>query len=149
MSHQSCSFNFKCLIFIQGLTSPPEKDVRIRLLTRLEQDQKITLQSLAEEYQHILDLRADAAKIEERDISNIHTIKNKPQGRKNKQFFKINPCYGCKNCIYLKTVHLNTKNPILAGAKDTNFHTADLEWKIIQKRKNKYCTQLNKQHLKK
>ena len=41
-----------------------------------------------------------------------------------------------ENCIYLKTVHLNTKNAILAGAKDTNSHTADLDGEIIQKIKN-------------
>ena len=29
---------FKCLIFVQGLTSPSEKEVRTRLLTKLEQD---------------------------------------------------------------------------------------------------------------
>ena len=86
---------FKCLIFIQGLTSPSEREIRTGLLTKLEQDQKITLQSLAEECQRILDLGADTAKIEEQDISNIHTIKNKPQGKKNELFFKINLCYGC------------------------------------------------------
>ena len=75
---------FKCFIFIQGLTSPSEKELHTRLLTKLGQDQKITLQSLAEEYQCILNLRADIAKIKERDILNIHTIKNKPQGRRNK-----------------------------------------------------------------
>ena len=86
---------FKCLIFIQGLNLPSEKKVCTRLLTKLEQDQKIALQSLAEECQHILNLRADTTKIEEWDISNIHIIKNKPQGKKNKPFFKINPCYRC------------------------------------------------------
>ena len=85
---------FKCLIFIQGLTLPSEKEVRTRLLTKLERHQKITLQSLAEECQRILNCRADAAKIQERDISNIYTIKNKPQGKKNKPFFKMNLCYG-------------------------------------------------------
>ncbi len=70
---------FKCLIFIQGLISPSDT----RLLTKLEQDQKkITEQSLAEECQYVLNLRADTAKIEERDISNIHSIKNKSQGKK-------------------------------------------------------------------
>ena len=73
---------FKCLIFIQGLTSSSEKEMRTRLLTKLEQDQKITLQSLAEGCQCILNLRADTTKIEERDISNIHSIK-KSQGKKN------------------------------------------------------------------
>ena len=40
-----------------------------------------------------------------------------------------------KNCIYLKTVHLNTKNATLAGIKDTNSHTADLKGEIFQKKK--------------
>ena len=40
---------------------------------------------------------------------------------------------GMENCIYLKTVHLNTKIAILVSAKDTNSHTAGLEGKIIQK----------------
>ena len=31
---------FKCLIFVQGLTLPSEKEVRTRLLTKLGQDQK-------------------------------------------------------------------------------------------------------------
>ena len=53
-----------------------------------------------------------------------------------------------ENYIHLKTVHFNTKNAILAGAKDTNSHTADLEGKIIQKIKNGYCSLLNKQQLK-
>ena len=48
---------FKCLIFVQGLTSPSEKEVRTKLLTKLEKDQKINLQSLAEKFQHILNLR--------------------------------------------------------------------------------------------
>ena len=69
---------YKCLIFIQGLTSLSEKEVRTRLLTKLEQDQKVSLQSLAEECQRIFNLRADTAKIEERDILNIHSINNKP-----------------------------------------------------------------------
>ena len=86
---------FKYLIFIQGLNSPSEKELRTRRLTKLERDQKITLQSLAEEFQRILNLKADTAKIEEQFISNIHTIKNKPQRKyiniclKNKKKLKI------------------------------------------------------------
>ena len=37
-----------------------------------------------------------------------------------------------ENCIYL-----NTKNAILAGAKDTNSHTANLEGDIFQKKKKR------------
>ena len=135
---------FNCLIFIQRLTSAFEKEGHTRLLTKLEQDQKIVLQSLAEECQRILNLRADTAKIEERDISNIHTIKSKAQGKKNKPSVKINPCYGCGDLHLFKDVHLNTKNAILKGTKDTNSHTADLEGEIIQKIKNGYSSLLNK-----
>ena len=34
---------FKCLIFVQGLTASKDGEIRSRLLTKLEQDQKITL----------------------------------------------------------------------------------------------------------
>ena len=40
---------------------------------------KVTAQILTEECQRILKLRSAITKIEERDISNIHKIKNKPQ----------------------------------------------------------------------
>ncbi len=62
-------------------------------------------------------MRADTAKIEERDISNIHTIKNKPQGKKNKPFFKINLCYRCGELHLFKDCLFKHKNTILAGAK--------------------------------
>ena len=36
---------FSYLIFIQGLTAPPEKEVSSRLLIELEQDEKIILKA--------------------------------------------------------------------------------------------------------
>ena len=94
-------------------------------------------------------MRADTAKIEEWDISTIYRIKNKPQGKKNKPFFKINPCYESGELHLFKDCPFKHKNAILAGTKDTNSHTADFEGEIIQKIKNGYSTQLNKQPLKK
>ena len=35
---------FKCLIFLQWLTAPKDKDIRSRKLTNMERDQEITLQ---------------------------------------------------------------------------------------------------------
>ena len=119
---------FKCLIFIQGLTSPSEKEVRKSLLTKLEQDQKITLQSLAEENQHILNLWADTAKIEERGISNIHTIKNKPQGQKIKPFFKIIQCYGCGELYLFKDCPFKHKKMPYLRAQRTQILTLQT-WK--------------------
>ena len=37
----------------------------------------------------------NTAKIKERYVTDIHTLKNKPQVKKDKPFFNINPCYGC------------------------------------------------------
>ena len=60
---------FKHLIFIRGLTPPKDAEIRSRLLTKLEQDQMITLQNLADKCQRILSLRADTTETEERVIS--------------------------------------------------------------------------------
>ena len=101
---------FKCLIFVQDLTALTDAEIRSRLLTKLEQDQKITLQNLADVCQHILNLRADMVKIEDQDISHIHAVWNKPKGRKKETSFKSNPCFGCgelhlfKNCPFKNKV---------------------------------------------
>ena len=79
---------FKCLIFVQGLTAPKDAEIRSRLLRKLEQHQKIMHQNLADKFQRILNLKADTAKIEERDI---HGIRNKPKNRKKEAYFRINP----------------------------------------------------------
>ena len=140
---------FKCLIFLQGLSLPSEKEVRTRLLTKLGEDQKITAQSLAEKCQRILNLRADTAKIEERNISNIHTIKNKPQGKKINRFSKLFRVTGVENCIYLKTIHLNKRIPYLL-AQRTRFLTLQtwrgkLFKKIFKKTKKKRAQYITEQ----
>ena len=125
---------FKCLIFIH---SPSEKEVRTRLLTKFEQDPKITLQSLAEECQRILNLSADTAKIEERDISNIHSIKNKSQGKKNKPFFKINPCYGCGGLHLFNHCPFKHKKWHTCGCKGHKFSHCRLGGGNFSKKKKK------------
>ena len=58
---------FKCLIFVQGLTALNDPAIRSRLLSKLEQDSKLTLQNIAEECQRIIDLCHGIAKIEEKE----------------------------------------------------------------------------------
>ena len=41
------------------------------------------------------------------------------------------------DCVYSKTVRLNTKNVTLAGTKGTNSHTANLEKEIFHKKKQR------------
>ena len=63
---------FKCLIFIQGLTSSSEKEICTKLLAKLEQDQKNIIK-----FSRGMPAYSDTAKIEERNILNIHTVKKK------------------------------------------------------------------------
>ena len=45
---------FKCLIFVLGLNSPKDKEIRAKMLAKLKHDPYITLQSMSEECQRIL-----------------------------------------------------------------------------------------------
>ena len=55
---------FKCLIFVQGLTAPEDGEIRTRILSKLEQNPKISLQMVAEECERLENLRHDTARIE-------------------------------------------------------------------------------------
>ena len=50
---------FKCLIFVQGLTSNKDKVIWLKILTMLEQDMEITLQKVLEECQKLIHIRWD------------------------------------------------------------------------------------------
>ena len=56
--------------------------IKARLLSKLEQDLKLTLKNIAEECQRIINLRHDTAKIEERDTSHIHCVEKKKKKKK-------------------------------------------------------------------
>lgn len=50
---------FKCLIFNQGLTAEKDAEVRARTLSKLEQNQAVTLQQLSEVCERIVNLMHD------------------------------------------------------------------------------------------
>ena len=56
---------FKCLIFVQGLTAPKDKDIRSRISTIIEQDPEITLQNVTEECQRLINVN-DNTRVEEK-----------------------------------------------------------------------------------
>lgn len=62
---------FKCLIFVSGLSSPHDAELRMRLLAKLEQDQKSeqSLEKLISETQRLMSLKRDTTLIE----SNVKT----------------------------------------------------------------------------
>ena len=59
---------------IQGLAAPKEAEIRSRLLSKLEQGLKLTLQNIAEECQQMINLCHDTAKIG-KDILHILCLK--------------------------------------------------------------------------
>ncbi|GAB1605680.1 hypothetical protein Ahia01_000850300 [Argonauta hians] len=74
---------FKCLIFVQGLTSMLDKDVRSRVLSIIEQDAHVTLQKVTEECQRLVNLKRDNSEIEDK-LSNVNTIRDFSEGKMEK-----------------------------------------------------------------
>ena len=60
---------FKCLIFVQGLTSNKDKVIWSKILTMLEQDMEITLQKVLEECHKLINIRRDNICIEEKNVA--------------------------------------------------------------------------------
>ena len=55
--------NFKCLIFVQGLTTERDSEIQSHILSKLEVYLKITLQAVAEECERIMNVKDDTTKI--------------------------------------------------------------------------------------
>lgn len=56
---------FKCLIFVAGLQSPNDADIRTRLLSMLDQDRDISVQTLTTECQRLIKLKRDNEMIQQ------------------------------------------------------------------------------------
>ena len=106
---------FKCLIFVHWLSVPEDGEIRTRILSKLEQNSKIIMRIVAEEYKRIENLRYDTARIEERHISKINTIKQKQH--KETIARKIKPCYGCGRVHYYKKCLFRRKECLNKGPK--------------------------------
>ena len=68
--------NFKVLIFIQGLVSTKDTELRLQALNRLEKEPNITLQQLAEECQWIISEKQDSKNIEEAGVAHIRKVQS-------------------------------------------------------------------------
>ena len=56
--------DFKCLIFVQGLVSTKDSEIRRRVLSKLESEPNLTLKKLAEDCQRIISVKKDSRDIE-------------------------------------------------------------------------------------
>ena len=63
--------DFKCLIFVQGLVSARDAEIRHRVLTKLENEQGLTLKKLAEDCQRVVSVKSGSKTIEESGVAHI------------------------------------------------------------------------------
>ena len=75
--------NIHCLIFVQGLVSSKDAEVRRRVLNKLENEQNITLQTLSEDCQGFVAMKRDSRNIEESGVSHIKKVHPKRKIQKS------------------------------------------------------------------
>ena len=70
--------DFNCLIFAQGLVSAEDAEVRRRVLAKLENEQGLTLQKLAEDCQRVISVK-------ELGVAQIRKIRSKSTAYSSKK----------------------------------------------------------------
>ena len=70
--------DFKCLILAQGLVSAEDVEIRRRMVTKLKNEQGMTLKKLAQDCQRVVSVKSDSKTIEESRFAHIKKIKSKP-----------------------------------------------------------------------
>ncbi|XP_055604664.1 uncharacterized protein K02A2.6-like [Uranotaenia lowii] len=105
---------FKCLVFVCGLKSEKDAEIRTRLLTKIEERNDVTLEQISEECQRLLNLRHDAAMIEA-PAASVKVLRSGKQRARtvNKNPTKSFPksaCWLCGGMHYARDcVHKNQK----------------------------------------
>ncbi|VDP20613.1 unnamed protein product [Schistosoma margrebowiei] len=76
---------FKSLILICSLQSPKFSDIRTRLLSRLDQDSKLTLNDIANEYQRLINLQRDTTMVQGggSDRTEVHVVQQSRNSHKS------------------------------------------------------------------
>ena len=69
--------DFKCLIFVQGLVSIKDFEIRRRVLSKLESEPNLTLKKLAEDCQKIISVKKDSRDIEESGVAHVRNLHKK------------------------------------------------------------------------
>ena len=82
--NKTCDDNFKCLIFVLGLVSRKDSDMRRRILTKLDNEQNMSLQKLADYCQQHVNIKQESQK-----------NKQKKQIKTMKKNHPPSACNGC------------------------------------------------------
>ncbi|XP_062715677.1 uncharacterized protein K02A2.6-like [Aedes albopictus] len=104
---------FKCLVFVCGLKGHSYTDIRARLLSRIEgetPENPVTLQNLIDDYQRLINLKADTSIIEHQSSSksSVHAVQVKKGNSRQQQSSKPEgkvprtPCWQCGQMHYVR-----------------------------------------------
>ncbi|XP_053687312.1 uncharacterized protein K02A2.6-like [Sabethes cyaneus] len=104
---------FKCLIFVCGLKSPNDSDIRMRLLSKINETNNITLEKVVEECKSLINLKRDTILIGGQSSSSVvaaaKAVRSRsPHGRGHSKYDTgksdevRTPCWGCGNMHFFK-----------------------------------------------
>lgn len=80
---------FKCLIFVCGMRSPADAEIRIKLLNLIDsKSDSITIEDLTTQCQRLINLKTDTSLIQNSKAGTVAAIKNQPQQNKTGKFNK-------------------------------------------------------------
>ena len=71
--------DFKCLIFAQVPVSAKNSEIRLRVLSKLENEPGLTLQKLAEDCQRVVSVKNDSKNIDESGVAYVRRTNYKPK----------------------------------------------------------------------
>ena len=95
---------FKCLIFVCGLNSSKDSDIRTRLLSKLDSDENVTLDTLTTESKRLIALKHDTNMIEKQIVS-VQQIKqpfSKIHSDKSSSKIPKKACWFCGKFHYVQ-----------------------------------------------
>ncbi|XP_055527169.1 uncharacterized protein K02A2.6-like [Wyeomyia smithii] len=104
---------FKCLVFVCGMKAHCYADIRAKLLSRIEGETveaPVSLQNLIDDYQRLVNLKADTSLIERQSSSKptVHAVQEKQvkfrqqQSSKSDNKLPRTPCWQCGQMHYVR-----------------------------------------------
>ena len=127
--------DFKCLIFAHGLVSAEDAEVRRRVLTKLENEQGLTLQKLAEDCQRLISVKCDSKTIEESGVAQIRKIRSKSAA--------YSPKKDKRQISFSKPRNKQNANRLIKPS-GSRYHCGKWYWMKFCQVKKKYCKNCNK-----